>query len=167
MPNNHNHPRDFDPVLGGNFPPPIDSVVLGGVEGVKRCLSNPVPQIRMTALTEALSYGEEGLGLVIQSLRDESSVVRRLAYRMLKGRAAPNIQEVLQAYKPWVLEERLPQHDDNYKIFAKRKVVDFDPVTGIADPINIAFMHFAASMNHLITRKTWQRKSNQSCGTGV
>jgi hypothetical protein len=113
--------------------------VLGGVEGIKRRLSNPVVQTRIGALLEALNYGEEGLDLLIQSLRDESSIVRRLAYKMLTRSAAPNIQEALQAYKPWVLEERLPQHDDNYKIFAKRKVVDFDQVTGIADPINIAY----------------------------
>lgn len=159
MSNNHNHPRDFDSVLGGNFPPPIDSVVLGGVEGIKRRLSNPVTQTRTAALLEALNYGEEGLNLVIQSLRDEYSVVRRLAYKMLTRSAAPNIQEMLQACKPWVLEERLPQHDqhDNYKIFAKRKVVDFDPVTGIADPINEAYAlrseYFSSDGEKNITQK--------------
>ncbi|RUT02245.1 hypothetical protein DSM106972_063200 [Dulcicalothrix desertica PCC 7102] len=138
MSNNHNHPRDFDSVLGGNFPPPIDSVVLGGVEGIKRRLSNPVAKTRVAALLEALNYGEEGLDLVIQSLRDESSLVRRLAYKMLTRSTAPKIQEVLQAYKPWVLEERLPQHK-NHQMFANREIADFDQATGIANPINKAY----------------------------
>ncbi|BAZ13801.1 pentapeptide repeat protein [Calothrix sp. NIES-4071] len=138
MPNNQNQPRDFDPVLGGNFPPPIDSVVLGGVEGIKRRLSNPVTQTRVAALREALKYGEEGLDIVIQSLRDESNIVRRLAYKILKNRAEPKIQQALQAYKPWVLEERLPRRENN-EMFANRKIVDFNPVTGIADPVNKAY----------------------------
>ncbi|OKH53508.1 hypothetical protein NIES2101_10270 [Calothrix sp. HK-06] len=138
MSNNHNHPKDFDSVLGGNFPPPIDSVVLGGVEGIKRRLSNPVAKTRVAALLEALNYGEEGLDLVIQSLRDESSLVRRLAYKMLTHRTAPKIQEVLQAYKPWVLEERLPQHK-NHQMFANREIADFDPATGITDPTKKAY----------------------------
>ncbi len=138
MSDNHNHPRDFDSVLGGNFPPPIDSVVLGGVEGIKRRLSNPVTQTRVAALLEALNYGEEGLDLLIQSLRDESSLVRRLAYKTLTHRTEPKIQQALQAYKPWVLEERLPQHK-NHEMFANRKMVDFDQATGITDPINKAY----------------------------
>lgn len=138
MSNNHNYPRDFDSVLGGNFPPPIDSVVLGGVEGIKRRLSNPVAKTRVVALLEALNYGEEGLDLVIQSLRDESSLVRRLAYKILTRSTAPNIQQALQAYKPWVLAERLPRNK-NQQMFANRKMVDFDPATGIADPINNAY----------------------------
>ncbi len=35
-------PGKYDAVLGGQSPPPIHGAVLGGIEGVKRRLSNPV-----------------------------------------------------------------------------------------------------------------------------
>jgi hypothetical protein len=143
MSDNHNHPRDFDPVLGGNFPPPVDSVVLGGVEGIKRRLSNPVIKTRVDAISQAQNYGEEGLDLIIQSLRDESAMVRRLAYTILKNRAEPKIQTGLQLYKPWVLEERLSQRTHSHweydSIFANREVVDYNAATGITDPVNKAY----------------------------
>lgn len=94
MPNNQNQPREYDSVLGGNSPSPIYGIVLGGIEGVR--------------------YDEQGLDLIIQSLQDESSLVRRSAYqayKLLKKRAELNIQEALQklpTYEPWVLQERLP-----------------------------------------------------------
>lgn len=39
MPDNQNQLRVDDVVLGGQSPPPCEGVVLGGIEGVKRCCS--------------------------------------------------------------------------------------------------------------------------------
>lgn len=40
MSKNPNQPREYDAVLGGKTPPPVDGVVLGGLEGVKRRLNS-------------------------------------------------------------------------------------------------------------------------------
>ena len=35
MTNNQNQPREYDAVLGGQSPPPVEGAILGGIEGVK------------------------------------------------------------------------------------------------------------------------------------
>ncbi|MEH2176958.1 STM4015 family protein [Nostoc sp.] len=140
MTDNQNKPRDYDAVLGGQSPLPVDGVVLGGIEGVKRCLSNPVTQVRIAALSEALKYGDAGLDVLIQGLQDKSRLVQRFAYRLLKPRVEAQVIQALQIYKPWDLEERI----DKYYVykatqFANRQVVDFNPNISIIKPVNKAY----------------------------
>jgi len=59
-------PGKTDAVLSGEARIPINSAVLGGIKGVKNRLASGVPQRRITALTEALKYGQEGFELVMQ-----------------------------------------------------------------------------------------------------
>ncbi|MEH1895558.1 MAG: STM4015 family protein [Nostoc sp.] len=140
MTDNQNQPRDYDAVLGGQSPPPVDGVVLGGIEGVKRCLSNPVTQVRVAALSEALKYGDAGLDVLIQALQDKSRLVQRFAYRLLKQKTEPQVKQALQAYKPWNLEERLNEYQGyNVTQFANRQVVEFDANTSITEPLNKAY----------------------------
>ncbi|MEH2157905.1 STM4015 family protein [Nostoc sp.] len=139
MTDNQNQPRDYDAVLGGQSPLPVDGVVLGGIEGVKRCLSNPVTQVRVAALSEALKYGDAGLDVLIQALQDKSRLVQRFAYRLLRQKVEPQVKQALQAYKPWDLEERLNEYPMNASLFANRQVVDFDPNIGIVEPVNNAY----------------------------
>ena len=54
MAENQNQPGKYDAVLGGKNPPPVTGVVLGGIEGVKRRLSNPVVEVKVAALSDAL-----------------------------------------------------------------------------------------------------------------
>ncbi|MEH2272731.1 MAG: hypothetical protein V7K68_30635 [Nostoc sp.] len=58
MPKNSNRPTVYDAVLGGQEKVPLGAVVLGGLEGVKRRLANPVVEQRIAALKEAFKYGE-------------------------------------------------------------------------------------------------------------
>ncbi|MEH1883040.1 hypothetical protein [Nostoc sp.] len=143
MTDNQNQPRDYDAVLGGQSPPPVDGVVLGGIEGVKRCLSNPVITVRIAALSEALKYGDAGLDVLIQALQDKSRLVQRFAYRLLKQQVEPEVKQALQAYKPWNLEERFNQYQGykGYHVpqFANRQVVEFDANVGIVEPVNNAY----------------------------
>lgn len=60
-------PREYDVVLGGQNTAPINAAILGGIEGVKRRLSSQVIEHRISALSEALNYGEEGLALLLQA----------------------------------------------------------------------------------------------------
>ncbi|AUT01276.1 hypothetical protein CLI64_13165 [Nostoc sp. CENA543] len=140
MTNNQNQPQDYDAVLGGQSPPPIDGVVLGGIEGIKRCLSNPVVNVRIAALSEALKYGDAGLDVLIQGLQDESRLVERFAYRLLKPRTESQVKQALQIYKPWQLEERLTRYLGCHTAqFANRQVVEFNANRGIVEPVNQAY----------------------------
>ncbi|MBC1239617.1 hypothetical protein [Nostoc sp. 2RC] len=98
MKENTNRPRVYDAVLGGQEKAPPGAVVLGGLEGVKRRLVNPVIEQRIAALEEALKYGEAGLELVIWALDDKLWKVRQAAYSLLASRQEPIVQEILQDY---------------------------------------------------------------------
>jgi hypothetical protein len=97
MPNN---PREFDAVLGAQQPqPPINGVVLGGIEGVKRRLASTDIEQRVIALEDALKYGATGLEIVIQALQDKYSKVQQAAYLLLYSRQEPIVQQALHDYK--------------------------------------------------------------------
>ncbi|AFY57555.1 WD40 repeat-containing protein [Rivularia sp. PCC 7116] len=81
-----NQPREYDAVLGGDSQAPVDGVVLGGIEGVKRRLKNPDVKARIAGLYQALNYGDAGLDLVIKALRNEKNLIRATAYIILKQR---------------------------------------------------------------------------------
>lgn len=83
MTQNFNQPGKYDAVLGGQAPPPLDSLVLGGIKGIKHRLTSTQIEARIAALTDAVKYDEAGLSLVIQSLKDESREVQSVAYKLL------------------------------------------------------------------------------------
>jgi hypothetical protein len=143
MTDNQNQPREYDAVLGGQSPPPVYGVVLGGIEGVKNCLSSPVIEVRIAALREALKYGDAGLDVLTEALEDKSKLVRRFAYRLLQHREESQVIQALQAYKPWNLEERFAEYQgyqgNNVTEFATREVVEFDANIGITEPVNKAY----------------------------
>ncbi len=138
-----NQPGKYDAVLGGQSPPPIHSAVLGGIEGVQRRLSNPVVDVKLAALTDALKYGNAGLELVIQALRWEPKTLQRHAYKLLRKREEARVKQALREYQPWDLFERLQgyigykgQHAER---FANRQVVDYSVEVGIKDFENTAY----------------------------
>ncbi|MDY6899816.1 MAG: HEAT repeat domain-containing protein, partial [Cyanobacteriota bacterium] len=136
-------PGKYDAVLGGKNPPPVTGVVLGGIEGVKRRLSNPVTDVKIAALNDALKYGDVGLELVIKALQQEKKIVQRSAYKLLRKREETQVKKALEQYKPWNLLERLEGYR-GYKglhaeQFANRQVVDYNPEIGIEDPVNTAY----------------------------
>ncbi len=143
MSENQNQPKDFDAVLGGESPPPVDAAVLGGIEGVKRYLSSPVVKVRVAALSETLKYGDAGLDLLIRALQDESKMVQRSAYQLLRKRVEPQVKQALQGYTPWNLVERLEEYP-GYKgmhpeKFANRQVVEYNPEIGITNTVDTAY----------------------------
>jgi hypothetical protein len=149
MNNNPNQPRDYDAVLGGQAPPPVQGAVLGGIEGVKRRLASPMIEARIAAVAEALQYGDAGLELVIEALKDAEKQVRRSAYLLLREREEPQVKQALRDYKTWNLVERLdingyPLHATT---FANRKVEEFDSEIGITDPSSTAYAFRVAKWN--------------------
>ncbi|MGB3653153.1 MAG: WD40 repeat domain-containing protein [Rivularia sp. (in: cyanobacteria)] len=92
-----NQPREYDAVLGGGNQTPVDGVVLGGIEGVKRRLQNPDVKARIAGLYQALNYGEAGLDLVIQALwDDDGKEVQTIAYSLLEKRVEKPAKQTLQ-----------------------------------------------------------------------
>jgi hypothetical protein len=140
MSTEENQPRDFDAVLGGETLPPLQGVVLGGIEGVKRRLASPIVQARIDAVKEALQYGDEGLGLVISALQDKSPQVKNSTYLLLRERTELQITQAIKIYKSWKLPERLEWYSDNrVSKFFNKEVEDFEPQIGITNPTGIAY----------------------------
>lgn len=84
MSQNPDRPREYDAVLGGQAPPPVDGVVLGGLEGVKSRLNDIYPeQVKISVLSDALKYGQEGRELLQQIVLTETGDVQWLAYDLL------------------------------------------------------------------------------------
>lgn len=69
------HPQEYDATLGGQNPPPIDGAVLGGIKGVKQRFASGNENERINSLSQLIKYRQEGLGLVIQALKDSSNKV--------------------------------------------------------------------------------------------
>ncbi|BAY74525.1 GUN4 domain protein [Nostoc linckia NIES-25] len=140
MTNNQNQPREFDAVLGGEAPPPIQGAVLGGIEGVKRRLSSSNIEARIAALSEALNHGDTGLGLVIEALEDKFRKVRLAAFNCLQDREEAQVKLALHDYKFWSSFEKLNGLPNGYvSTFANRKVIEFEPTTNITETVDIAY----------------------------
>src|SRR6476469_9631701 len=140
MTNESNQPKEYDAVLGGQSPPPVQGAILGGIDGVKRRLSSSIVEARVAALGEAINYGEEGLDLVVQALDDKFRQIRHAAVQLLQERVEPQANLALQHYKFWSGFEKLDGLPHNYATtFANRKVIEFDHKTGISDTVGTAY----------------------------
>ncbi|MGB3760354.1 MAG: HEAT repeat domain-containing protein [Rivularia sp. (in: cyanobacteria)] len=140
MTNNQNQPNQYDAVLGGNAPPPIHGAVLGGIEGVKRRLASSNVEAQFAALNDALNCDKEGLNIVIKALEDNRRKVREAAVELLQDRNEPQAKLALENYKFWDGFEKLyGQPYGHSTTFANRKVIEFDPKTGITDTANTAY----------------------------
>lgn len=78
--------------------PQDDDMDLGGIEGVKKRLASDFIEQKVAALSEAFNYGQAGLDLVIEVLKDPSSPIQSVAYLLLKERAEQQVKEALQQY---------------------------------------------------------------------
>ena len=100
MAENQNQPREYDAVLGGKSEIPLGAAVLGGILGVKTRLASPIVEVRIAALNDALKYGEAGLDLMIEALRDESMQVKWAAFWLLQDRNEEKVKQNLDKFFP-------------------------------------------------------------------
>ncbi|MEL6461335.1 MAG: GUN4 N-terminal ARM-like repeat domain-containing protein, partial [Cyanobacteria bacterium J06621_15] len=96
MSKNNQRPRDYDVVLGGNNPPPINGVVLGGIEGLKRRLETGNTQQRVDCLADAVKYGNKGIDLLINALEDSEIRIRAKAFEILKNQDSEKVQQIVK-----------------------------------------------------------------------
>lgn len=116
-------PKDSDAVLGGQNLDHGGDFVLGGIEGIKRCLAANHErrwtidiERRIAALKEAMNYGQDGIDLVIQSLKDKAGKVQQAAYLLLQDQVEP---EVLKQ----ALQEGANQLRDDETVIISPKLV--------------------------------------------
>ncbi|GET36266.1 formylglycine-generating enzyme family protein [Microseira wollei] len=100
MADNENQPREYDAVLGGKSEIPLGAAVLGGILGVKTRLASPIVEVRIAALNDALKYGEAGLDLIIEALRNESNQVKWAAFSLLRDRNEEKVKQNLDKFLP-------------------------------------------------------------------
>jgi WD40 repeat protein len=114
-PNQPQEPQEYDVVKGGQVPPLVTAVVLGGIKGVKQRLFSGAVEHRIAALHEALKYEDAGLDLVVEVFKDLVSQENRgelrqvmwTAYALLRSRTEPQVKQVLWDYNPYPLFECL------------------------------------------------------------
>ena len=123
MHNNPKKPKDYDAILGGNAPA-YGGVVLGGIEGVKsRFNTSTSPDClasidkRITALKDALNYGEAGLDLVIQALDDAEWYIHQAAYSLLYANSNNKVKQALLQYTSRLAKELLKCYDAGERNF--------------------------------------------------
>ncbi|MCC3574711.1 MAG: PspA/IM30 family protein [Microcoleus sp. PH2017_40_RAT_O_B] len=97
-------PKPYDAVRGGQLPPPVGGVVLGGLAGVRHRLSSSVSEHRIAALKEAFNYGDAGLKIVIKICQSETGPVQRAACDLLRETLSAIAREKLQAFVPASLD---------------------------------------------------------------
>ena len=99
-------PKDGDVVLGGTNIDISTAVVLGGIEGAKRDLQSESEYIRLAGLDKALKYGEDGIGLVIDALKDPTQVVKSKAYKLLRKSSESIASKALDGFYDFELFEK-------------------------------------------------------------
>ena len=101
---NLDQPKPYDAVRGGQLPPPVGGVVLGGLAGVRHRLSSSVSEHRIAALKEVFNYGDAGLKIVIKICQSETGPVQGAACDLLQERLSAIAREKLQAFVPASLD---------------------------------------------------------------
>ncbi|MBD2096393.1 HEAT repeat domain-containing protein [Trichocoleus sp. FACHB-591] len=123
-------PRSSDAILGGQTLPPVMGAVLGGLAGVKQRLKSETLVARLSALREAIQYGDSGIDLAIQALSDSSEPVRRLACRLLRSQGDERGREALLNHQPLTY----------FTTLADWRFETYNPQVGITDPENNAYV---------------------------
>ncbi|MEH2201741.1 GUN4 domain-containing protein [Nostoc sp.] len=129
MSENPRQPKAYDVVLGGQNPPPVDGVVLGGIEGVKRRLAAAVSvEQQIAAVAEALKYGEVGTKLMFQILNPESEKMEFTVSSLLGQQALAKVQSHLDSDVPLISAVDV-NYNDLQKWLASEKWQDADQET--------------------------------------
>lgn len=139
--NEQRKPKEYDAVLGGNNPPPVDGLVLGGIEGIKRSLESHDLKIIKTALTDAIPYQEEGLNLVIKALYDSPQKIRQHAVKILRKNQTVKAEQALLDYDPQSL----------FTQFSDWNLKDFNLESYLNDPVNTAYRIDIAEFENIIS----------------
>ncbi|VEP13186.1 conserved hypothetical protein [Hyella patelloides LEGE 07179] len=130
MMNEERQPKQYDAVLGGNNPPPVNGLVLGGIAGVERRLNSSDIKTKIAAVTDALDYGGDGIDLVIDALSDSSEEFQIAAAKVLKQQGNVDAKQALLNYNPHLFVTTLKDWNQ----------IRFNPEVGIKNQIDNAYI---------------------------
>ncbi|RCJ31403.1 hypothetical protein A6769_31200 [Nostoc punctiforme NIES-2108] len=85
----------------------VNNTVLGGIERVKQLLAYGKVEQKIDALLDAFEYGEAGLDLIIEALKNSEVNVQEAAYWLLQESTEPRAKLALQLYNPYLFYEYL------------------------------------------------------------
>ena len=95
---NFDRPKPYDVVRGGQLPPPVGAVVLGGLAGVKHRLSSSVSEHRIAAMKETLNYGDSGLEIIVKICQTETGATQQAACNLIRQKLSSIAKEKLLAF---------------------------------------------------------------------
>lgn len=95
---NFDRPKPYDAVRGGQLPPPVGAVVLGGLAGVKHRLSSSVSEHRIAAMKETLNYGDSGLEIIVKICQTETGATQQAACNLIRQKLSSIAKEKLLAF---------------------------------------------------------------------
>jgi hypothetical protein len=78
-----NQPTERDLILGGQAPPPMNGIVLGGIVGLQQQFALAPADEKTELIVQAINYGMEGINLLDSMLVDNDIKVRVTAYESL------------------------------------------------------------------------------------
>jgi hypothetical protein len=130
------NPQNVDAVLGGQNPPPVNAVILGGIAGAKQRLAIESIVAKLQALQDAVSYGNDGIELTLQALTDPADEVKKLARRLLRTHFEAARKAILLTDNPL----------SYFTTLAEWRWEVYHPEIGIVDPENNAYI---VTLNYL------------------
>jgi hypothetical protein len=139
MVDNQNQPREFDVVLGGESPP-VSSAVLGGIQGVKNRFASSEIKVKITAIEDALNYGEAGFDILIEALQDTSLKIHQAAANLLFDNAGEQGKQLLLGCKPEI----------SFTTLKNWKAEEYNKDNGIKNPENTAYIVNFENFNFLL-----------------
>jgi hypothetical protein len=123
------NPHESDLVLGGQNPPPINGVILGGSAGAKQRTENASIAQRLQFLNNALKYGDSAINLALHSLIDPSDEVKQLARKLLRTQLGDNGRKALLDREPL----------SYFTTLSNWRQEIYNPEIGIIDPDDSAY----------------------------
>ena len=103
-----NKPRESDLVLGGDNAP-LNSFVLGGIDGVISRLESKNIQDKINALQEAIKYDRIDFNIIMEHLVDRhcNYLITEACVELLQQDDRPEAKKALQNHAPWLFFQTL------------------------------------------------------------
>ena len=99
MNNELKQPKEYDVVMGGNNSPPVNALVLGGIEGIKhRFAKANSDNEKIALLREALKYGEAGEDFLSDVFSVSKSKIQWMAAAFISATKNETYKELLVDY---------------------------------------------------------------------
>ncbi len=149
-----------------------NSMILGGIQGVQqRYFNAKTDQQKIAALSEAIAQGQQGLDLVIRSLKDQSSEIFWAAYKLLNqsrsSRAKLAIQLISDQVNYQALEELLKTKSWEQAEFWTAEILHQISGARATQALNKSHIANLDCRDLLIIDHLWQKHSNARFGFTV